>query len=89
MKHCMYPCGLEFTEHPAAVDLWRQQNVIDMAVVVTIRRHDGATQQALMLERRQHLVIGAPQRDASCRDALRFFQLRPQEGGGGIAWQQR
>src|SRR6201999_3423118 len=42
-----------------------------------------------LLERGEHLVIAAPDRDPLGRDALRLLQLRPQERRRDLARQER
>ena len=70
---------LELAQHGLAIDAGGQQHVVHVAVVLAVGWNDRAANQFRLLERGQHGVIAAPDAHPFARDALRLFELRPQE----------
>src|SRR5205809_1774263 len=89
VKHSVDSILFEFVQHDLAIDLRREKDVIHVPVVLTVRGHDRATKQAVLLERGQHLVVALPDRHPFAGNALRLFELRPEESGDDVAWQER
>ena len=65
--------AFELVEHKLAIDSGAEQDVVHMPVVLAIRRHDRTAKQALLFERREHLVIAAPDRDPLVGDRSACF----------------
>jgi hypothetical protein len=81
--------GLEFAQHLVAVRPFREQDVIEMTVVLTVGGHHRAAKQALLLQRGQHAVITLPDRPPLAGDAFGLLELGPEIGGGDFARQER
>src|SRR5258707_5857104 len=88
MKYRLDRMALEFAQYRLTIDTGRQNNVIDMAIVLAIRRHDRAAEPPPLLERFEHDVVALPDRDPLARDAFGLFEVRPQECGVDVAWQK-
>ena len=89
VEHRADPVALELIEHFPSLDFGRHQDVVQMSVMLAMRRYDGAAKQPALFERCEHLVIAVPCRDPSAGDIRGLLELSPQEGGGGFAGQER
>src|SRR5438876_1202753 len=60
-----------------------------MCVVRALARYDWTPQQTIFLEGRQHLVVRAPQDQASLRNRGGLFELGPEKGRTDFTWEVR
>ena len=74
---------------PSAIGAARQQDVVDVAVVLAIRWNDRTAQRTLPLERFKHRVVAIPDRQPLARDVFGLLELSPQERRDQIARQER
>ena len=88
MKHGVDSVGLEAVKNGLAIVLRRQEHVIKVPVMLTVRRHNRAAEQAALLKWRQPFVVALPDRHALAGNAFRFLELRPQKGGGDLVRQK-
>src|SRR5882724_2844696 len=78
----------EFVQDDLSINLRRQKNVVKVPVVLAIRRHDRAAEQAVLLERCESFVVALPDREPLLGDSLGFLELRPEKSGGNLARQK-
>ena len=60
-----------------AIDFGRQQQIVHVPVLLTVRRHDRPPNQSLVLQIFKHSMIAVPDSQPSTGNLLRVFQLSP------------
>jgi hypothetical protein len=89
VKNGIDPGLAQFLKHPVAYVEIRQEHVIEMAVMLTVRRNDRTAERPALFQFCKRFMVLPPDGKPLPREGVSGFELRPQKGRGNLAGQIR